>query len=149
MAEAANKAEMPTAAHAHIGRSVLRVEDEALLTGRGAFVDDIGVKPGTLHAAIVRSPLAHADILSIDVSAALKSPGVRAVLVGSDVKAWATPFAVGVRQPMEHWCMAIDRVRYVGEPVAVVIAESRYLAEDALDLVQVEYRRRDAVSGSP
>lgn len=144
MAEAANKAEMPTAAHAHIGRSVLRVEDEALLTGRGAFVDDIGVKPGTLHAAIVRSPLAHADILSIDVSAALKSPGVRAVLVGSDVKAWATPFAVGVRQPMEHWCMAIDRVRYVGEPVAVVIAESRYLAEDALDLVQVEYRRRDA-----
>lgn len=145
MAEAANKAEMPTAAHAHIGRSVLRVEDEALLTGRGAFVDDIGVKPGTLHAAIVRSPLAHADILSIDVSAALKSPGVRAVLVGSDVKAWATPFAVGVRQPMEHWCMAIDRVRYVGEPVAVVIAESRYLAEDALDLVQVEYRRRDAV----
>ncbi|MGX5659591.1 xanthine dehydrogenase family protein molybdopterin-binding subunit [Castellaniella ginsengisoli] len=122
-----------------------RVEDFPLLTGKACFVDDAGVKPGTLQAAILRSPHAHADIVSIDAQAALRLPGVRAVLTGTDVKAWATPFAVGVKQPMEHWCMAIERVRYVGEPVAVVIAESRYVAEDALDLVQVEYRVLEAV----
>ncbi|CAM5195498.1 2-furoyl-CoA dehydrogenase large subunit OS=Castellaniella defragrans OX=75697 GN=HNR28_002062 PE=4 SV=1 [Castellaniella denitrificans] len=122
-----------------------RVEDFSLLTGRACFVDDAGVKPGTLQAAILRSPHAHADIVSIDAQAALRLPGVRAVLTGTDAKMWATPFAVGVKQPMEHWCMAIERVRYVGEPVAVVIAESRYVAEDALDLVRVEYRVLDAV----
>jgi 2-furoyl-CoA dehydrogenase large subunit len=129
----------------HVGRSVSRIEDAALLSGRGSYADDVGVKPGTLHAAILRSPHGHAEILSIDSTAALKLPGVRAVLTGADVKAWATPFAVGVKQPMEHWCMAIDRVRYVGEPVAVVMAESRYLAEDALDLIKIEYRKLAAV----
>ncbi len=129
----------------HVGRPELRVEDAALLSGRGSYADDIGVKPGTLYAAILRTPHAHAEILSIDSAAALKMPGVRAVLTGADVKNWATPFAVGVRQPMEHWCMAIDRVRYVGEPVAVVMAENRYLAEDAMDAIKVEYRTLSAV----
>lgn len=129
----------------HVGQPELRVEDAALLSGRGSYADDIGVKPGTLYAAIVRTPHAHADIVSIDCSAALKMPGVRAVLTGADVKNWATPFAVGVKQPMEHWCMAIDRVRYVGEPVAVVMAENRYLAEDAMDAIKVEYRTLSAV----
>jgi 2-furoyl-CoA dehydrogenase large subunit len=128
-----------------LGRSIERVEDAALLTGRGHFADDAGVKPGTLQAAILRSPHAHADVVSMDASAALALAGVRAVLTGADVKAWAAPFVVGVKQPMEHWCLAIDRVRYVGEPVAVVIAEDRYVAEDALDLIRVEYRQRDAV----
>ena len=130
-----------TGAQTHIGRSVPRVEDMPLLTGRGSFVDDVGVKPGTLYAAILRSPHGHAEILSIDAAAAMRLPGVRAVLTGADVKQWATPFAVGVKQPMEHWCMAIERVRYVGEPVAVVVAESRYIAEDALDLIRVEYAK--------
>lgn len=130
---------------AHIGRPALRVEDAALLSGRANYADDQGVKPGTVYAAILRSPHAHAEIASIDSAAALKMPGVRAVLTGADVKSWATPFAVGVRQPMEHWCMAIERVRYVGEPVAVVMAESRYLAEDALDAIKVEYRTLSAV----
>lgn len=129
----------------NVGQSLERVEDFPLLTGKACFVDDAGVKPGTLQAAILRSPHAHADIVSIDAQAALRLRGVRAVLTGADVKAWATPFAVGVKQPMEHWCMAIERVRYVGEPVAVVIAESRYVAEDALDLMQVEYRVLNAV----
>jgi 2-furoyl-CoA dehydrogenase large subunit len=129
----------------HIGKAQLRVEDAALLSGRGGYADDCGVKPGTLYAAILRSPHAHAEILSIDISAALTLPGVHAVLTGTDVKRWAAPFAVGVRQPMEHWCMAIDKVRYVGEPVAVVIAEDRYLAEDALDAVKVEYRTLTAI----
>jgi 2-furoyl-CoA dehydrogenase large subunit len=125
----------------HVGRAALRVEDSALLSGRGSFTDDLGVKPGTLHAAILRSPYGHAEILSIDSAEALRLPGVRAVLTGADVAAWAAPFAVGVRQPMEHWCIAIERARYVGEPVAVVVAESRYLAEDALDLLKVQYRQ--------
>ncbi|HEX9173508.1 MAG TPA: xanthine dehydrogenase family protein molybdopterin-binding subunit, partial [Telluria sp.] len=114
----------------HVGKALPRVEDAALLTGRGSYADDIGVKPGTLHAAILRSPHGHAEILSIDSAAALALPGVRAVLTGADVAAWSTPFAVGVKQPMEHWSMAIERARYVGEPVAVVMAESRYIAED-------------------
>jgi len=121
------------------------VEDAALLSGRGSFTDDVGVKPGTLYAAVLRSPHGHAEILAIDSAAALGLAGVRAVLTGADVKLWASPFAVGVKQPMEHWCMAIERVRYVGEPVAVVMAESRYLAEDALELIKVEYRQLAAV----
>lgn len=129
----------------YIGRPLERVEDAALLSGHGHYADDLGVKPGTLHAAILRSPHAHANILAIDASAALALDGVTAVLTGADVKAWATPFVVGVKQPMEHWCLGIDRVRYVGEPVAVVVAENRYLAEDALDLIKVSYEPLPAV----
>lgn len=128
-----------------LGRSLERKEDAALVTGRGHYADDAGAKPGTLHAAIVRSPHAHAEIVSIDCSAALALPGVRSVLTGADIRAWANPFVVGVKQPMEHWCLAMETVRYAGEPVAVVIAESRYVAEDALDLVKVEYRRLPSV----
>lgn len=133
------------AAQGHVGQPAPRVEDAALLTGRASFADDVGVKPGTLHAAILRSPHGHADILAIDASAALALPGVRAVLTGADVAAWSTPFAVGVRQPMEHWSIAIGCARYVGEPVAVVMADTRYLAEDALELIKVEYRQLQAV----
>ncbi len=143
-ADALNAAARP-APGAHVGKAQERVEDAALLTGRGSYADDLGVKPGTLHAAILRSPHGHADIVSIDCGAALALPGVRAVLTGADVAAWSAPFAVGVKQPMEHWSMAIGRARYVGEPVAVVMAESRYLAEDALDLIKVEYRQLEAV----
>lgn len=124
----------------HLGRGVQRLEDAPLLTGRGRYADDMGVKPGTLHAAVLRSPHAHAELLLIDAGAALALPGVRTVVTGADAKAWAAPFVVGVKQPMEHWCVAVDRVRYVGEPVAVVVAEDRYIAEDALDLIKVEYR---------
>jgi len=125
--------------HAFLGQPVQRLEDEALLRGRGRFADDLGTKPGTLEAAIVRSPHAHALLKSVDVSAAQRMPGVRAVLTGADVQAWTAPFVVGVKQPMQHWCLAVDRVRYVGEPVAVVVAESRALAEDAADAVEATY----------
>lgn len=123
----------------YLGRALERVEDAALLSGRGAYADDLGVKPGTLHAAILRAPHGHALVKSIDASRAERSAGVRAVLTGADIRLWSQPFVVGVKQPMEHWCLAVDRVRYVGEPVAVVVAESRYLAEDALDLIVIEY----------
>ena len=124
---------------AWVGRSIERREDAALLTGTGRYADDLGVRPGTLHAAFVRSPYPHARVHRVDVSAALAAPGVRTVLTGEDVKRWAAPFVVGVKAPMEHWCIAVDKVRYVGEPVAVLVAEDRYLAEDALDLVKVDY----------
>ena len=127
-------------ASAFVGRSMPRVEDAALLTGVARYADDLPVKPGTLHAAILRSPHAHADLLDIDTAAALAVPGVAAVVTGTDAKRYASPFLVGVRAPMEHWCLAIDRVRYVGEPVAVVLADSRYVAEDALDRIEVRYR---------
>ncbi|MGH8849060.1 MAG: xanthine dehydrogenase family protein molybdopterin-binding subunit, partial [Polaromonas sp.] len=129
----------------HVGQSVPRVEDDALLSGRGRYGDDLGVPSGTLHAAVLRSPHAHAELLLLDASAALALPGVRAVLTGEDVQRWSQPFVVGVKQPMEHWALAVDRVRYAGEPVAVVIAESRYLAEDALDAIRVNYRALPAL----
>jgi 2-furoyl-CoA dehydrogenase large subunit len=128
-----------------VGRSIPRVEDAALLTGRGRFIDDLGVRPGTLHAAILRSPHAHADIVSIESSAAKRAPGVAAVLVGEDIKALTASLVVGVKAPVECWPIAVGRVRYVGEPVAIVVASDRYLAEDAADLIEVQYRVRPAV----
>lgn len=128
-----------------VGRAVERLEDAALLSGRGRYGDDLPLKPGTLHAAVLRSPHAHAVVRGIDSARAEQLPGVRAVLTGADVQRWSQPFVVGVKSPMEHWCLAIDRVRYVGEPVAVVVAEDRYLAEDALDLIRVDYETLPAV----
>lgn len=122
-----------------VGRRQERIEDPALLLGLGSYGDDLPVKPGTQHAAILRSPHAHAKIISIDTTAAEAYPGVRAVLTSADIKRWSQPFVVGVKSPMEHWSLAMDGVRYVGEPVAVVVAQDRYVAEDALDLIRVEY----------
>ncbi|WP_249164265.1 molybdopterin cofactor-binding domain-containing protein [Bradyrhizobium jicamae] len=135
----ANAAAGAPAARSWIGQSIPRVEDKALLSGRGRFIDDLGVRPGTLHAAILRSPHAHANIVSTDVDAAKLARGVIAVLTGQDIKALTASLVVGVKAPVECWPIAVGRVRYAGEPVAVVVAESRYLAEDAIDLIEVEY----------
>jgi 2-furoyl-CoA dehydrogenase large subunit len=128
-----------------VGRSIARVEDSSLLTGRGRFIDDVGVHPGTLHAAFLRSPHAHADIVSIDTSHAVQARGVVAVLHGEDIKALTSSLVVGVKAPVECWPMAVGRVRYVGEVVVIVVATDRYLAEDAVDLIDVRYRVRPAV----
>lgn len=128
-----------------VGRSIPRVEDASLLSGRGSFIDDLGIRPGALHAAILRSPHAHADIVSIETSAAKRAPGVVTVLDGEDVKKLTTSLVVGVKAPVECWPIAVGRVRYVGEPVAIVVATDRYLAEDAIDLIEVQYRPRPAV----
>ncbi|MFM0296993.1 MULTISPECIES: xanthine dehydrogenase family protein molybdopterin-binding subunit [Paraburkholderia] len=130
----------------HLGRPMERLEDPAILTGRGRYGDDIGIRPGTLHAAILRSPHAHAELVSIDTDAASKLPGVHAILTRDDLRAWSRPFVVGVKSPMEQWALAMDRVRYVGEPVAVVLAQSRALAEDGLDLLKVEYAMLEPVT---
>jgi 2-furoyl-CoA dehydrogenase large subunit len=128
-----------------VGQSIARVEDSSLLTGRGRFMDDIGVHPGTLHAAFLRSPHAHADIVSIDVSQAMEANGVVAVLHGEDIKALTSSLVVGVKAPVECWPIAVGRVRYVGEPVAMVVATDRYRAEDAVDLIDARYEVRPAV----
>lgn len=117
------------------GRSVPRVEDPALLTGMGRYIDDLPVRRDTLHLAILRSPVAHAVIRGLDVARAAALPGVHAVLTGEDVAQHTRSMTVGVKANVECWPMARDRVRYVGEPLAMVVADSRYLAEDALDLI--------------
>jgi len=133
-------------ARKHIGRPLERFESIPLLTGRGAYGDDLAVKPGTLHAAVYRSSQAHARIKSIDVSRAREMAGVRAILLPQDVKAWSRPFINGVKLPMQMWALAMEKVRYVGEPIVVVVAESRYQAEDALDGIKVEYETLPAIS---
>jgi aerobic carbon-monoxide dehydrogenase large subunit len=133
------------AAERYTGASIKRSEDPRILTGTGRYVDDIKL-PGMLHAAFVRSPLAHARVLSVDVSAARALPGVVAVLTGADTETMMVPgpdslaALMGWQGPTpEFTLLATDKVRLVGDPVAVVIAESRYLAEDGCELVEVEY----------
>jgi len=134
------------------GAAVPRKEDPALLRGEGQFVDDIHL-PGTLHAAFVRSPHAHARIGGIDKSAALAMPGVHAVLTYADlpesVRRQTLPLLVphpAIRQAHMPYALAKDEACYAGEPVACVVADSRYLAEDAADQVAVEYEALPAVS---
>jgi 2-furoyl-CoA dehydrogenase large subunit len=127
-----------------VGRSVLRVEDEALLRGKGRFMDDLEPVPHAWHAAIVRSQLAHARV-AVDASAALDHPGVRGVLTGEDVASLSRPFPAGIESPVPHYAAAVGTARYVGEPLAVVVAKDRYLAEDASELVAVDYEPLEPV----
>jgi len=133
------------AAERYTGASIKRSEDPRILTGAGRYVDDIKL-PGMLHAAFVRSPLAHALVLSVDAEAARALPGVVAVLTGADLETMTVPgpdalmALLGWAGPTpEFTLLATDKVRLVGDPVAVVVAESRYVAEDGCDLVEVEY----------
>jgi 2-furoyl-CoA dehydrogenase large subunit len=127
-----------------VGRSVLRVEDDALLRGEGRFLDDLAPAAHSFHAAVARSQLAHARI-EVDASAALALPGVVGVLTGADVAALSRPFPAGIETGTPQYAAAIDTVRYVGEPIAVVVARDRYLAEDAAELIEIDYDPLDAV----
>jgi 2-furoyl-CoA dehydrogenase large subunit len=127
-----------------VGRSVLRCEDDALLRGEGRFLDDLVPVARPYHAAVVRSQLAHARI-EVDASGALAQPGVVGVLTGVDVAALSRPFPAGIETGVPQYAAAIDAVRYVGEPIAVVVARDRYLAEDAAELVEVDYDPLDPV----
>jgi 2-furoyl-CoA dehydrogenase large subunit len=127
-----------------VGRSVPRVEDEALLRGRGRFLDDTDPAPHAAHAAIVRSQLAHARV-AVDPAAALDAPGVVGVLTGADVAALSRPFPAGIESPVPFYAAAVDVARYAGEPLAVVVARNRYEAEDAAELVEVDYDPLDPV----
>ena len=130
------------AKHKYVGSRVLRKEDPRLLCGEGSFVDDIHL-PNTVHMALLRSPYAHARIQKMDVSRARALPGVIAVLTGEDLRGHIDtipPMATlpDLRVP-DHPPLAMDRVRFVGEPVAAVAAEDPYIARDALDLIQADY----------
>lgn len=128
----------------HVGQPLRRKEDPRLITGKARYIDDIAL-PGTLWAAFVRSPEAHARIVSIDAGAARARPGVHAVYTGADMAdiggplplAWAPP-GVQVNNP-PHWPLARDSVKHVGDPVAVVIGDDRYAVVDAAEDVVVEY----------
>src|SRR5262245_38420983 len=123
--------------HKWIGQAVKRKEDPDLLTGKAQFVADAEM-PGMLHMAILRSPYAHARITTIDASAALALPGVTAVITGTDAAAMSTPL-FGLPPGWSTHCLAVEKVCYVGEPVAVIAAQDRYCAEDALETITVEY----------
>src|SRR5215470_7937878 len=128
-----------------LGIPLLRKEDPALLSGRGRYADDLPIQNGTLHAHVIRSPHAHAKILALDAAAALALPGVAAVITGEDVRKLTDPFLIALKQPVHQWALAVEQVRYVGEAVALVVADSRYVAEDAAELVEVDYEPAQAV----
>lgn len=129
--------QLPTSTLRYIGKHVNRIEDPGLVSGTVEFIDNLSL-PGMLHCAILRSPHPHARIVKVDTSAAEAMDGVTAVLTGVDVGRWCAP-AFTAPEGWGSYCMAVDKVRFVGEPVAAVAATSRYLAEDALELIKVEY----------
>ena len=136
------------AASTYIGQPLRRREDFKFITGKGRYVDDIKL-PGMLHVAMLRSPHAHAVIKRIDLAAAKAAPGVRLALSGVDlagkigpmVPNWIMP---GTKVP-ERSVVAIDRVRFVGECVALVVAQTQAMAYDAVGLIDVEYEALPAV----
>src|SRR5215467_1198041 len=125
------------------GAPIPRNEDPRLLRGKGSYVDDIDL-PEQLHAAVLRSPFARARIVSIDSSAARELAGVHLVLTASDLGEVLDPSPLlvphdALTYPRTQLPLALHEVRYVGEAVAYVVADDRYMAEDALDLIDVEY----------
>src|SRR5258708_6547933 len=124
-----------------VGQPIRRKEEDRLVRGKGIFVDDQKLT-GMLHIRFVRSSYGHAKIARIDVSKAAALPGVVCTLTGTEVKGMVKPFIeIGpdVGQKIADYPMAVDKVTFQGEPVAAVIAEPRLIAEDAAELVEVEY----------
>ncbi|MFP6728497.1 MAG: xanthine dehydrogenase family protein molybdopterin-binding subunit, partial [Alphaproteobacteria bacterium] len=128
-----------------VGRAVPRLEDAALLTGNARFIDDLSPLPGIQHVAMLRSPHPHARIVAIDTEAARTMPGVTGVVTGVEFQKYLNPLANALRAPIAYYPIAVDKVRYVGEPVALIAAEDRYLAEDAAEAIEVDYRPLEAV----
>jgi aerobic carbon-monoxide dehydrogenase large subunit len=130
-----------SARNALVGSAVERLEDLRLLRGKGIFVDDLALD-GLLHAAILRSPVAHGRIRALDAAAALALPGVRAIITSADMGGVRTIplrlIPLAAMRPFEQPVIAWEKVRYVGEPVAVALADSAALAEDALDRIALD-----------
>lgn len=127
-----------------VGKNVPRKEDPKLLTGRAGYVGDVTV-PGMLHAAVLRSPHAHARIRAIDTTAARALPGVVAVLTGAEALQHVNPMTAFCAEPVLQHAIAVDKVRFPGEAVAAVAATDRYVAEDACALIEVDYEVLDPV----
>jgi CO/xanthine dehydrogenase Mo-binding subunit len=130
--------ELPGQPRTWIGKSMKRVEDRRFLLGKGKYIDD-HIVANMAHAATVRSPHAHARIVSIDTSKARALPGVIGVYTGTDLAGVVDACPSFASPPVTQRAMAIDKVRHVGEVVAAIVATDRYIAEDAADLVEVEY----------
>src|SRR5260370_30616547 len=130
---------MGVAARGWVGWSGPRKEDEGLLTGRARFIDDLTPVAGIRFAAILRSQHPHARIVNIDISHALKLPGVRDVVTGKDIATFIGPVPSVVNAPIAYYPIAIDCARYVGEPVSVVVADSRYISEYSCELIDFKY----------
>ena len=140
-----------------MGQAVTRVEDQRFITGHGNYLDDCAPE-GCLHGFVTRAPVAHARIAAIDVSAARKAPGVKAVFTGADWRdAGLGP--IPIRAALENvdgsaltvpprWPLAVGRVRHAGEGVAFIVADSRHAAQDAADLIEIDYEELPAVSDS-
>ncbi|HCL63426.1 MAG TPA: xanthine dehydrogenase family protein molybdopterin-binding subunit [Rhizobium sp.] len=133
----------------YIGKPLARKEDKRLITGQGRYLDDI-VVPNALHVSFVRSPHAHARILGISADAARDLPGVTGVFTGEDLDRWTSRLRLAPPidglHPTEIETLPIDKVRFHGDPVAVVVARDRYVAEDAAELVEVEYEVLPAIA---
>src|SRR5919201_1153221 len=128
-----------------VGERVKRREDPRLIQGRATYVDDIALV-GMQHIAFKRSDVAHARIKSIDTSAAAKMDGIEAVFTGAQIAEFLGPMPIGTPFPSpEHRALAVDTVRYSGEPVAVVVARDRFIARDAIDAILVSYDPLPAV----
>jgi carbon-monoxide dehydrogenase large subunit len=132
-----------------VGAKVKRREDPRLISGLAHYVDDINL-PNTLHVAILRSPYAHARIKAIQTDAALRHPGVVAVITGDDIRDQVGQVPVASQNPTlripKHYVLAVEKVCFVGEGVVAVAAEGRYTARDALDLIRVDYEPLPVVS---
>lgn len=131
----------------YVGAAVPRREDDRLLRGHGRYIDDLPEPSGVLYAGFLRSPHAHAAIRSINTENAHALPGIAAVYTGRDLAAWMKPMATpapGGKQLLRH-NVAVDHVRFVGEPVVAVLAANPYLVEDALELIEVDYDPLPAV----
>ena len=129
--------DIPASSLRHVGQEVQRIEDVGLVTGRVEFIDNVKVHD-MLHCAMLHSSQAHARIRAIDTARAEALPGVVAVITGADARRWSLPSG-GFPEGTGAYCMAIDKVHYVGEPVAAVAAVSRAVAEDALELIDIDY----------
>jgi len=132
-------------ANRYIGSPVERLEDRRFLRGKGTYVGDLS-RPGLLYAAILRSPVAHGRIRSIDTAAALALPCVHAVITAAEIGSPVPRIPIRLQplpilEPYHQPVMAERKVRYVGEPIAVALADSPAIAEDALDAIRVDIER--------
>src|SRR6185503_19267294 len=133
----------------YIGSSTRSKEAPRHVAGRGRYADDL-IMPRMLHACILRSPYGHARIGAVHAGQATQLSGIVDVITPDDVKRRSRPFkpgryAAGLRVPIAEYASAVDKVRYVGEPVAMVAAETRPRAEDALELIEIDYEPLPAV----
>ncbi|MFB6073011.1 MAG: xanthine dehydrogenase family protein molybdopterin-binding subunit [Halobacterium sp.] len=126
-----------------VGTGLERVEDRRILTGEAEYIHDVAPE-NAVHLAFARSVHPHARIVDVDTSAAEEHPDCELVLTGEDVRADYQPMPCGLNE-FEEWSLAVDKVRYVGEPVVAVVATDRYVAEDLVDLVDIEYEQLDPV----